>query len=51
MRQELFDLRFAHFARMTLAMEQNEPADPLDKSILGANRVMENPQILAKLVE
>lgn len=51
MRQELFDFRLAHSTRMPLAMKQNEPADPLDIDILGSNRVMQNLQMLANLVE
>jgi hypothetical protein len=36
---------------MPLVMEQNEPADPLDIGILGANGIMQNPQMLPNLVQ
>jgi hypothetical protein len=51
MRQELLDFSLACFARMLLAREQNEPADPPDTGILGTDGMMQNPQMLRNLVE
>src|SRR5882724_12990299 len=49
--QELSDLRFAHFVRMAFAMEQNEPANPIDVRFLRSNGIAFRAQLPADAIE
>src|SRR5947199_2542329 len=39
MTEKLSDLRFGHFVRVAFAMEENEPANPIDVSFLRSNGI------------
>jgi hypothetical protein len=47
-RQELLDVSGRKFRRMPIAVEPDEPADPIDVRLLGANAVVLE---VARLVE
>src|SRR4051812_38728007 len=40
MSQKFGDFLFGHFSRMPFAMVDDEPLDPVDVSLLGANAIM-----------
>jgi hypothetical protein len=40
MRKKLRDFLFGHFARMSFAVVDDEPLNPVDVSLLGADTVM-----------
>ena len=44
-------MRGPQFARMLLAVEQNESADPIDVDLLSANTVMLEPNAIPQLIE
>jgi hypothetical protein len=50
MGQERFDLRFPHILGMTLPVEQDEPANPIDVGFLRPETVVESAQAFPKLV-
>jgi hypothetical protein len=50
-REEVFDLAFAHLERMPLAVEEEEPLDPLDVGILGADPGMPRPERVPHALE
>jgi hypothetical protein len=50
-RQELGDLRAAHFRRVALAVERNEPPDPRDVGLLGAPAVAPDTDGVAHALE
>lgn len=50
-RKELGDLAFAHVLWMAFAMKENVTANPIDISLLGADRIMFYAQVPANPVE
>ena len=49
--QEIGDLFFAHLLRVTFIVEEDEPANPIDVGLFGANAVAFDAQVPADAVE
>ena len=49
--QESGDLFFAHLLRVTLIVEENETANPIDVSLFSANAVAFHAQVPADTIE
>jgi len=49
--KEFGDLAFAHVVWMAFALKENVTANPIDISLLGADRIMFYPQVPANPVE
>ncbi len=51
MAEERFNLGIGHFPGVPLVVEEDEAFDPIDVGVFGADAVVEDPGVLADLVE